>query len=90
MMRPSKIRYMAGMSRMTDAILTRAPLASNVQIDPIMSTLEYTETPKVATKKLQPLVMIDRIQVLCAIETDSCLLLPAMRSDRYRLVIRIA
>ena len=67
-----------------------APRESRVQIEPIISTLEYTETPKVATKKLKPLVRIERMQVLCAMRTASVMLLPLYLSVVYRFVISIA
>ena len=53
---------MEGRRKSTDAMLMIAPRERRVQMDPIISTWEYTETPKVATKKLQPLVMMESIQ----------------------------
>ena len=86
----SKIMYMAGMRRSTEAMLMSAPLESRVQMEAIISTREYHETPKVATKKLKPLVRIERMLALWAIVTDSCFVFPAFLSVMYLLVMRIA
>ena len=87
---PSRRRNNAGRSSSTAAILISAPRESSVQIDPIISTFEYTETPNVATKKLHPLVMMDRKLDLWAMLIASFRLFPLWRSVTYRFVIRIA
>ena len=55
----SKIRSIAGSRVRTINILMTAPLARRVQIAPIISTLEYMVTPKVAAKRLMALVNTD-------------------------------
>ena len=76
----SKMINIAGRIKITHAILIRAPLDNSVQIAPIISTFEYHATPKVAAKKLNPLVMIDSAQALCAFITASFLPSPFLRS----------
>ena len=45
--------------KITVIILTIAPLAISVQRELIISTFEYTPTPKVAAKKDSALIMTD-------------------------------
>ena len=61
---------------MTITVLMIAPLESNVQIELIISILEYSPTPKVAAKKLHPLIIIDFMEVSWAIQMASFLLFP--------------
>ena len=49
--------------KITVIILTIAPLAISVQRELIISTFEYTPTPKVAAKKDSTLIMTDLVQV---------------------------
>ena len=80
MITPSKIHRAAGRTQITMTILTIAPRASNVQIELIISILEYRHTPNVAAKKHRPLVTIDLILVLCAIAIASFLFAQFRRS----------
>ena len=50
---------MAGNIQITTIVLIIAPLDSRVQIELIISISEYIPTPKVAAKKLTPLIKID-------------------------------
>lgn len=61
----------AGKMQITEIVLITAPRASNVQIELIISILEYRDTPIVTAKKLSPLIIIDLIEVLWAIATAS-------------------
>ena len=66
--------------RITTHMLINAPLASNVQIELIISILEYAATPNVAAKKLRPLLTIDGMLIRCAMETASFLFFPLLLS----------
>lgn len=61
----------AGKIQITEIVLITAPRASNVQIELIISILEYRDTPIVTAKKLSPLIIMDLIEVLWAIATAS-------------------
>ena len=63
----------AGKMQITEIVLMTAPRASNVQMELIMSMLEYNDTPMVTAKKLNPLIIMDLIEVLWAIATASFL-----------------
>lgn len=81
----------AGRMQITTTVLITAPLAKSVVIELIMSMLEYAQTPNVAAKKLIPLMIIDLIEVLCAIATASFFVfLFTTRSLWYLVVINIA
>ena len=76
--------------KITVIILTIAPLAISVQRELIISTFEYTPTPKVAAKKDSALIMTDLVQVSLAMRIEVFLSSPLFLSFRYLVVIRIA
>ena len=61
----------------TTIILTIAPLDISEHKEPIISTLEYTPTPKVAAKKPSALTITYGIDVESAIEMASFLEAPS-------------
>lgn len=67
----SKIMNIAGSTSRTTSVLITAPLDRRFVIPLIISTFEYRPTPKVAAKKLHPLIMIDFIEVRCAMDIAS-------------------
>ena len=66
--------------KITTIVLMIAPLDNKVQMDLIISMLDDMVTPKVEANKLIPLMIMDLIDVLCAMEIASFLLF--LRSRR--------
>ena len=64
----------AGKMSITTIVLIIEPLESKVQIAFIISIFEETVTPNVDANKLMPLIRIDFIDVLWAMEIASFLL----------------
>ena len=71
----SNSKMSAGRTQITEMVLITAPRASSVQMELIMSILEYKDTPIVTAKKLNPLIIMDLMEVLWAIATASFLVL---------------